>query len=301
VKSENILAYPPRVLTQAERMFYFEQGYVRRERLIPDDLVRKLQAATSEVVERSRSLAASTDEFVLEPGHGPQAPRPRRLNRATDQHPVFWELAAHSALPDMVSDLVGPDVKFREAYINFKWAKGGDEVKWHQDFPFNPHINKAMLATLTFIEDVEPDQGPLMVIPRSHEGPLYDHYDASGRWAASMSAADVATLPLDSAVSLTGPAGTVVAIHCAMVHGSARNDSARSRPLLITGYSSADNFAYTPMGPNMTPTQAFQIVRGKPAGHAHHEAMRTRVPPDWSGGYASIFEDQQGRTLPRQQ
>ena len=35
------------------------------------------------------------------------------------------------------------------------------------------------------------------------------------------------------------------------------------------------------------------VVRGEPARYAHHEAVRLPLPPDWSGGYTSIFADQQ--------
>ena len=44
-------------------------------------------------------------------------------------------------------------------------SEGGDEVRWHQDFPFQPHTNTSTLATLTCIEDVTEEMGPLQVIP----------------------------------------------------------------------------------------------------------------------------------------
>src|SRR5262245_26930789 len=50
-------------------------------------------------------------------------------------HPAYWEYASSKAspLPDVIADLVGPDVKFHHSKLNFKWSKGGDVVKWHQD------------------------------------------------------------------------------------------------------------------------------------------------------------------------
>ena len=43
-----------------------------------------------------------------------------------------------------------------------------------------------------------------------------------------------------SFAEMCGPAGTVVLIHCRVVHASAINNSARLRPVLLNVYSSAD-------------------------------------------------------------
>ena len=95
-------------------------------------------------------------------------------------------------------------------------------------------------------------------------------------------------------MSLPAPAGTLIVIHGWMIHGSDRNISDRCRPLLICGYSSADAFSYTPLG--NTSRYTWEIVRGQPAKYSHHESLRLRVPPDWSRGYTSIFEDQKEET-----
>ena len=66
---DRILAHAPRVLTQAQRESYFEQGYLLVERLIDDATVAKLNATTSEWLERSRQLEASSREIDIGPGH----------------------------------------------------------------------------------------------------------------------------------------------------------------------------------------------------------------------------------------
>ena len=45
---EQILDIPPRVLTQAQREFYFSEGYILLERIIGDDWLKKLRAATED-------------------------------------------------------------------------------------------------------------------------------------------------------------------------------------------------------------------------------------------------------------
>ena len=81
---------------------------------------------------------------------------------------MFWEYVNHSVLPDAVADLVGPDVKFHHSKLNFKWSKGGEEVKWHYDISFWPHTNYSPLTVGTYLYDCGMAQGPLGVIPRSH-------------------------------------------------------------------------------------------------------------------------------------
>ena len=53
-------------------------------------------------------------------------------------------------MADVAADIVGPDVKFHHSKLNFKWAEGGEEVKWHQDIQFWPHTNysPATIGTL---------------------------------------------------------------------------------------------------------------------------------------------------------
>src|SRR5262245_9428749 len=121
---EQVLAIKPKVLTQAQREAYFTDGFVLVERAIGEDWLRKLRAATDELVERSRNVTRSDPVFDLEPAHRPEAPRLRRVSNPVEQHPVFWEYCLNSALPDIVADLVGPDVKFHHSKLNFKWKQG---------------------------------------------------------------------------------------------------------------------------------------------------------------------------------
>ena len=52
-------------------------------------------------------------------------------------------------------------MKFHHSKLNFKWAKGGEEVKWHYDISFWPHTNYSPLTVGTYLYDCGMDQGPL--------------------------------------------------------------------------------------------------------------------------------------------
>jgi ectoine hydroxylase-related dioxygenase (phytanoyl-CoA dioxygenase family) len=289
---EQVLAIRPKVLTQRQREDYFCEGYLYVERAIGEDWIRRLRAATDELVERSRKVTTSDAIFDLEPAHRPDAPRLRRVSNPVEQHPVFWEYCLDSPLPDIVADLVGPDVKFHHSKLNFKWAHGGEEVKWHYDISFWPHTNYSPLTVGTYLYDCGMEQGPLGVLPKSHLiDPVLSQYDGKGNWTGCLSDADVAKLDTSKTVYLTGPAGSLTIHNCRMLHSSPRNESGLGRPLLLNTMTSADAFPYT-VNP-IKPKHDQFMVRGKRALFAHHDPRPCLVPPDWSKGYPSIFALQQ--------
>ncbi len=288
---EQILANPPRVLTQAQRESYFEKGYVLVENVVPTEWLQRLREVTDEFVERSRSVTESDAVWDLEPDHTAENPRLRRLTSPVEQHPAYWEFASESLLADVAADVVGPDVKFHHSKLNFKWAEGGEEVKWHQDVQFWPHTNYSPATIGTLLYDCGLEQGPLGGLQGSHNGPLFDLYDEDGAWNGALSDADAATLDVDRVEYMTGPAGSLTIHNCRTVHGSPPNQSDTGRPLLLYAYSSADAFPYT-YNPIMSSYYG-AIVRGKTARYAHHDPRPCQIPPDWSGGYRSIFASQQ--------
>jgi ectoine hydroxylase len=291
---DEIRQTPTKVISEDQRESYWQNGYLLLEGIIPTQWLDRLRAATDEMVERSRTLTASDSVFDLEPNHSADAPRLRRVTSPVDQHPDYWAYARDSLLADVAADLVGPDVAFHHSKLNFKWARGGAEVKWHQDIQYWPHTNYSPLTFGTYLYDCGPEQGPLGVLPGSHDGPLYDLYGDDGAWTGALSPRDAATLDVGRTVYLEGPAGSVTVHNCRTAHHSAANESPIGRPLLLNVYSSADAHPYTfnPLGSS----HAREIVRGAPARWAHHDPRPCLVPPDWSGGYTSLFALQQGES-----
>ena len=99
-----------------------------------------------------RSAAAEHREsFVFEELHTPAHPRLVRLKNAeasptcepapsvcddaqklTDPGTLtVWEFMTGPAA-DIAADLLGPDLKFHHAKLNYKWHSGGEVVSWHQ-------------------------------------------------------------------------------------------------------------------------------------------------------------------------
>ena len=246
---------------------------------------------TDEWIEKSRSVTASDAIFDLEPGHGPDHPRLRRLTSPVQHDERYWRYASESIIGDIVADLVGPNVKFHHSKLNFKWAHGGEEVKWHQDIQFWPHTNYSPLTVGLYLYDCGPDQGPLGVIPGSHNGELFNEYNDKDQWVGCLADQDLERVALDRATYLTGPAGSVTIHNCRTIHGSRPNIAGEGRPLLLNVFSAADAFTYTA---HPLPTRYVgAVIRGEAAPVARHDPRPCQIPPDWSGGYTSIFALQQ--------
>ena len=288
---DEILAHPARVLSQAQREHYFEHGYVAVESLVPADTLAELTAATDGFVERSREETASGPVFDIGPGHSRERPVLRRLKGPDDRHEAYWSFAT-GLLADVAADLAGPDVVFHHSKLNFKWFDATDTVKWHQDIQFFPHTNYNVFTIGCYLADTDMSNGPLAVLPGSHDGPLYDQYDESGAWTGCLSDQDATGLHMNDVAYLTGPAGSITIHNCRTLHFSPSSKSPTPRPLLLNCYSSADAKPYTPH-PDPS-SHACTVVRGQPARWASHDPRPCQIPPDWSGGYTSIYAAQVG-------
>lgn len=288
---EEILSHPARVLTQSQREHYFEHGYVGVENLVPADTLSELQGITDSFFDASRSVTESDSCFDVGPEHTADNPVLRRLKSPDIRHPGYWAFAT-GLMADVAADLVGPNVVFHHSKLNFKWFDESDTVKWHQDIQFFPHTNYNVLTIGCYLADTDMNNGPLAVLDRSHQDDLFDQYDADGNWTGMLSDADAATLDESRVRFLMGGAGSITIHNARTLHYSPSSKSPRPRPLLLNCYSSADAKAYTP---HPDPTEhAYEVVRGEMVRWAHHDPRPCQLPPDWSGGYTSIYAAQSG-------
>lgn len=285
---ERVLGHPCNVLTEQQRRRYFADGFLVLENYVPPAWLERLRQATDELVERSRCVSESNDTFVLEEGHGPDNPRLHRVSSPQDQHPVMWDFMRDPVITDLVADVVGPDVKFHHAKLNIKSGKGSRGFDWHQDIPAWPHTDYSPVTVGVYINGCTPQQGPLSFIPGSHMGPLYTMYDREGNFVVRIRDEDLDWMTDDMVVKPVGGPGTTILLNCRTVHGSTPNRSADPRLLLLPVYSSADSFAYTP-SPIRSAHQG-DIVRGKPARYASFDTRPCEMPPDWRGGYRTVWQ-----------
>jgi ectoine hydroxylase-related dioxygenase (phytanoyl-CoA dioxygenase family) len=277
-----------RYLSDEQVAAYRRDGYVAVPRVLDREQVEALRRVTEGFVERSRALTASDDVFDLDPRHTAASPVLRRIKNPADHDPLYRWVALDSPIPDIVAELIGPDLRFHHSKLNLKGSLVGAPVEVHQDAAFYPHSNDDVLAVGLLLDDATEDNGALAVLPGSHRGPIHDHYDARGRFVGCMRREDVERLDRRGAPLLTLPAGSIHVHHYRLVHWSAPNTSPAERRLLINAYAAADAVSLVP--DTTGSPLCGRLVRGTPPRVARRTGGDMPLPPDFRQGYTSIYE-----------
>ena len=284
----------PEALSAEQIAFYEEHGYLVLERRIPMDIIEAIRAEIARFEQEARGLTASNDRLDLEDSHRADAPRLRRIKLPHKISDVVASLirSDHALAP--ARDLIGPDLRLHTTKLNMKSAGYGAAIEWHHDFAFYPHTNDDVLAIGVIIDDMGEENGPLMVFPGSHKGPIFDHH-ADGVFVGAM---DLAASGLDKrdAAVLTGPAGSISIHHGRIVHGSALNRSDRDRRMLFIEVMAADAF---PIMGAMTAFDGIEdydsrMLCGSPTLEPRVRATPVRIPQPQPSANKSIYEIQQG-------
>jgi ectoine hydroxylase-related dioxygenase (phytanoyl-CoA dioxygenase family) len=235
------------MLTRDEIAFYRDQGYLMVQSVLDPAMLQRMREVTDELIEASRAVTESNDVYDLDDGHGPDQPRLTRIKLPTRVHEIFDEGLRSSKITEVLQDLLGPDVSLITSKLNTKAPGGGAAVEWHQDWAFYPHTNDSLLACGLMLEDVDQENGPLMVIPGSHRGPVLSHHNQDGVFCGAIDPDDP-LFKIDQAVTLTGKAGDMTVHHVRTLHGSAPNLSDRARLILFYECQASD--AWPLMGGN---------------------------------------------------
>jgi phytanoyl-CoA hydroxylase len=227
---------------------YHRDGYLIVEGLLDDVMRHRMKRALADLIERSRAVTSHDDVYDLEPAHCAEEPRVRRIKKPHLRDPVFDEFMRQPKVLAVLSALLGPSgVRLHGSKLNLKSPEYGSPVEWHQDWAFYPHTNDDVLAIGVLLDDATPENGPLLVVPGSHKGPIYDHHGPDGRFCGAIDPARDA-IDYDAAVPMIAKGGSASFHHVRAVHGSAQNRSAASRNLLLYEFTAADAFPLLGVG-----------------------------------------------------
>jgi ectoine hydroxylase-related dioxygenase (phytanoyl-CoA dioxygenase family) len=281
---------PTRYLTDEQIATYQRDGYLALPRFIDPERVQALRRVTDGFVDRSRSVARTDAVFDLDPRHTAAAPVVRRIKNPADNDPLYAWLALESPILDVVAELIGPSLRFHHSKLNLKGSHIGAPVEVHQDAAFYPHSNDDVLAVGLLLDDATAENGAMAVLPGSHRGPIYTHFDTRGRFVGCLRSEDVGRLDRSGAVLLALPAGSIHIHHYRLIHWSAPNTSPGERRLLINSYAAADAVN---LAPDSTGSPMYgRLVRGTWPAIARRTSGDMPMPPDFSQGYNSIYEVQ---------
>lgn len=276
------------MITQKQVQEYDEKGFIVVENALAPDELAELRRVTDELCEKARGLSGNDATYDLEDSHTPDDPRVRRIKNPDKAHPFYAKLYRSPRIMAALTPLIGPAIRFQTAKLNMKSAKFGAPVEWHQDWAFYPHTNDDLLAIGILLDDCYEENGPLMVVPGSHKGPILDHH-ADGHFCGACDPA-AAGVDVSTAERLMGPAGSMTVHHVRAIHGSDLNRSDRPRRLLLFQYTAVD--AWPLLGcPDWQDFNA-RIVTGEPTNRPRMTAVPVQLPVPPAPFQGSIYENQ---------
>ncbi|MDP2505996.1 phytanoyl-CoA dioxygenase family protein [Oceanobacter sp. 3_MG-2023] len=275
---------------------YHGQGFLLVNNVLNPDDVAALQSEFDGWVEESRKHETPWGEtidgrarFDIEGDHAADHPSLRRVSSPTEISDVFKRIALQSRVAQIAGQLVGSrGARLHHSKVNSKLPHTATEVKWHQDFPFTPHSNDDLVTCLLMISEVTPANGPLQVVPGSHRGPLFSHWQHD-RFTGTVDDAVIAE-HCQQPTSCYGPAGSVCFMHTRVLHASSPNETELPRTIFINVYAAEDALPY---GDNPLPSiHSGELVWGEESGEIRSTNNTLRLPEKPKG--ASFFVQQAG-------
>ncbi len=181
-----------------------------------------------------------------------------RLHRISD---LYQRLFSDARLIDRARQLLGSDIYIHQSRINYKPAFDGREFFWHSDFE-TWHVEDGMprmraVSMSVFLSESHEFNGPLMIIPGSHETFIRctgktpsRNYETSLRrqeyGVPSREALEMLVRNSRGIEAPKGPAGSVVFFECNVMHGSCSNMSPTPRTNLFAVFNSVENAVVEP-------------------------------------------------------
>lgn len=277
-------------LTPQQLDAYRQEGFVVVHDVLDTGELRRLRSAMDELLAGAASVDAHTALYDLEDTHTPEQPRVRRLKLPHQHHPVFHELIRSPKLLGLMTSILGPSVRMHTSKLNLKSADYGAPVEWHQDWAFYPHTNDDVLALGVLLDDFTPDNGPMMVVPGTHFGPIHDHHH-DGVFVGAIDPRRIAA-DIDRAVPLIAKAGSITLHHARLIHGSALNTSRRPRSFLLYEAMAAD--AWPLAGGLFGNLEEFnaRMLCGEPTRQPRMTAVPVRMPFPKAPESASLYQSQ---------
>lgn len=184
---------------------------------------------------------------------------------------LYYSVVHSSRLVEPSKQLIGTEVYAHQTKINSKYAMVGDWWEWHRDYTFwkrddgMPEPN--VLTAMIFLNDVNDYNGPLLLIPATHnvesliaedngqaipsgDDKWFKEYQSSTTYMSALTSNlkytvkqnDIAKWATKYGIqSAKGPAGSVLFFHGNVFHASSNNLSPWDRHTFLVTYNSIKN------------------------------------------------------------
>ena len=215
------------ILTQQQRSFYEEQGYLLVEGQFPAEEARSFREEAHALIERLTQYADINPTW----GSARQIAEGTKLlhcHNVQFYSAVFTRLLVDERLTGPAADLIGsPNVQLHHNKLFIKPPEKGSPFPMHQDYPYFPHARHSMMAAIIHFDDAPLEKGCVRVVPGSHKrGPI--EHNSQGGYHLPFD-----QYPLESSVPCPARAGDVLFFNYLTIHGSGVNLSQEARTTLL--------------------------------------------------------------------
>lgn len=218
------------MLTEEQRAFYRDNGYLLVEGLLSRDEAAALRGACHALAERLSAKRNIEATWASARAAVAEAAQTQLLHCHNVE---FYDAAFHRLITDerltgIAADVIGsPNVQLHHTKMFIKPPEKGSPFPLHQDHPFFPHERHSMIAAIFHFDDAPEEKGCVRVVPGSHkQGPL--EHDPEGSWHLPFE-----QYPLEASVPCPARAGDVLFFSYLTVHGSGINVSNEARTTLL--------------------------------------------------------------------
>ena len=233
------------MLTSAQVEQFNKDGFILLPGLFDEDEIALMRGALPEV------FGEEGPHRILESGSGVV----RGVHGVHETHPVYHSLVRLPRFLGPARDLLEDEVYVHQFKINAKMALVGEIWEWHQDFRFwrdeDGMPSPRALTAAVFMDPVDEFNGPLMLVPGSHnEGVLETTSLTGAGWNDTLAAklkhsitpeTLAASVENHGIVAPKGPAGSVLLFHGNILHGSGQNMSPVNRTVVLVTYNAVTN------------------------------------------------------------
>jgi phytanoyl-CoA hydroxylase len=250
---------------------YFENGYVVRRGLLPQDLVAELNQRFTDLAEGAVEPAENMQVVRnVEVAKGLVTPRTRahgisKMN-FIQADPVLRMYSDYGPLLDQVEELIGSDLISMNSMLLNKPPDVDGRHPRHQDliyFPFRPA--DSIVGVWTALDRITRENGCLVMIPGSHRGETHAH-DYPDWEHKNFLFLGVKDVDASGRVHIEMEPGDTVFFHSNIIHGSGFNRTEGLRRAIAVHFASShceDVWdGHKQMLDEHSPRDDYRLVRG---------------------------------------
>ncbi len=241
---------------------YQRDGYVVVADLVDEETVNALRNEAAAIATGARDSVLGADIVAASAGTGEDAMKAvLAIHFPHKASPLMRDMLAYPAIVDVLTALIGPDVKAMQSMLFVKNA-GKPGQAWHQDEFYIPTRDRSLVGAWIALDDATIDNGCLWMHPGSHADgiiwPTAPHGDT--RFDNSEEAQGF-PYPREGGVPVEVQAGAVAFFNGYTLHRSLDNTRKSGfRRALVIHYMNARSMLPWSFGMPPTPRSDFRDI-----------------------------------------